>query len=620
MSKLFNIAPPGWLVQSSGWTTDVTLFFSWLNGLCFNGYILEESCIAESLAEALVWYFGNAEGVAVSFTQFDSSLSIICTKDFPRLRHIFNMANGRTEGVGSSSENNNLNHDNLLVLLSEKFPEAHAAVYNHQQEVIITSPPDAQETTVDSSAVCEDLGLDELSEEDKRLLWEILNEPSLETNQPQATSSPAESIGEVEPVHLATVSCAEVQSAYPPNPYLPSNTTGQSTSPPAASFSSSIPHQKHISGFEPINVLMSDFMTLNHAIHLDYQPAQLMRFLAEQSWRASGVVPHQTWFAAGTEYPNQLFPRLGFANVTCNLVASSVSQMATNFNSNISLPAGVLYPAYTGLRGQYSTLLPTRSETLLMGKPRSAQTISSSCSLRVSSTSSSGFANAIPGVGGSSSGNNNIGYDSQPRSVPSLIDDVRSQLDESQAHGVADGSSSARGEMSDPNPIQSSSSPEGVSPEMDGGLGPIAANYLDYENERYELAWEGTISAQYQEQQILVSSARAYKKITAPAILAALWPQKLQMGHVLSNFRLKRATSQAEFCENMIIDVTAQHIVYEQLRKRELCVRIDLPSQTLIFQPTSNDLRFIGTLFSGELPTFSNFDTSLNLLPEQPRN
>ncbi|CAI0459034.1 unnamed protein product [Linum tenue] len=171
----------GFLVQRSGWTRNVDIFLQWLSAIPFTGGGFGDAAIAEGLSEALMMFqvppngsqsqqnldfqrhcvlvaasnphplptpvyrpqiqnleqseninvqaesqLSDAEAVAKLFSQCSVSLSVICPKQLPKLRAIFNAGKHSTRATDSTFDTAKNPH--FLLLISESFMEAHASV------------------------------------------------------------------------------------------------------------------------------------------------------------------------------------------------------------------------------------------------------------------------------------------------------------------------------------------------------------------------------------------------------------------------------------------------------------------------------------------------------------
>nr|XP_011466015.1 PREDICTED: mediator of RNA polymerase II transcription subunit 25-like isoform X1 [Fragaria vesca subsp. vesca] len=177
----FNTHGSGCLVQRSGWTRDIELFLRWLSAIPFNGGGFSHAAIAEGLSEALMMFstiqngsqnqqnvdfqkhcilvaasdpcplptpvyrpqmqnveqseisdvqtescLYDAEAVAKSFAQCFVSLSVICPKQLPKLRAIYNA--GKRNPRAADPPIDNVKNPPFLVLISENFIEARATL------------------------------------------------------------------------------------------------------------------------------------------------------------------------------------------------------------------------------------------------------------------------------------------------------------------------------------------------------------------------------------------------------------------------------------------------------------------------------------------------------------
>ncbi|PIN23691.1 hypothetical protein CDL12_03584 [Handroanthus impetiginosus] len=169
----------GFLVQRSGWTRNMDIFFQWLSAIPFAGGGFDDAAIAEGLAEALMMFssqnegqnqnvdgqrhcilvaasnpyplptlvyrpqpqnlqqsdnietqpdncMSDAEALAKSFAQLAISLSVICPKNLPKLRAIYNA--GKRNPQAADPLVDNVKNPHFLVLISENFMEARAAL------------------------------------------------------------------------------------------------------------------------------------------------------------------------------------------------------------------------------------------------------------------------------------------------------------------------------------------------------------------------------------------------------------------------------------------------------------------------------------------------------------
>ncbi|KAL6538920.1 hypothetical protein OROMI_025246 [Orobanche minor] len=175
------------LVQRSGWTKDIDIYFQWLSAVPLTGGGFNDAAIAEGLAEALMMFsspngnqnqnvggqrhcilvaasnpyplptavyrpqpqnleqienietqpdnhLSDAETLAKSFAQRAISLSVICPKKLPKLGEIYNAGyckntpKGKRNPRSADPPVDNVKNPHFLVLISENFMEARAAL------------------------------------------------------------------------------------------------------------------------------------------------------------------------------------------------------------------------------------------------------------------------------------------------------------------------------------------------------------------------------------------------------------------------------------------------------------------------------------------------------------
>ncbi|CAI9278640.1 unnamed protein product [Lactuca saligna] len=156
------------LVQRSGWIRNADCFFEWLSAIHFTGGGFGDAATAEGLGEALMMFppqnqhnlgverhcilvaasnpyplmqkteasdnneaqsescFSDAETVARAFVQCSVSLSVICPKQLPKLKAVYN-AGKRNPSAGDPTIDI-VKNPHYLVLISETFLEALVAL------------------------------------------------------------------------------------------------------------------------------------------------------------------------------------------------------------------------------------------------------------------------------------------------------------------------------------------------------------------------------------------------------------------------------------------------------------------------------------------------------------
>ncbi|XP_040367192.1 mediator of RNA polymerase II transcription subunit 25 [Rosa chinensis] len=130
------------------------------------------------------------------------------------------------------------------------------------------------------------------------------------------------------------------------------------------------------------------------------------------------------------------------------------------------------------------------------------------------------------------------------------------------------------------------------------GLKPLPAS-MQWKEDIYELAWEGTIFSKHQERLVLVSKAKAHKMKSAPESLTTGWPRLLKMGNVIPEATVGR--SYEGQAHDLIFEITGDEKIYDLLNENELCIRFSLPTQSLIITPAEHN-HFTGRVYAGGGP------------------
>ncbi|XP_054824940.1 mediator of RNA polymerase II transcription subunit 25-like isoform X2 [Prosopis cineraria] len=192
----------GIVAQRTGWTSDPDTFWKWLSALSFVGGGFDDAAIAEGLSEAIMMFptcqngsrsqqnvnlqkhcilvaasnpdpvptqvyvprlqnldqgetiesdTGNrlhdAEAVAKAFPQCSVSLSVICPKQLPKVKVIYNAGKRNSCAAGPLVD---IKNSNFLVLISESFREACSAL---SRSGITTLPSNQSPVKVDAGPV-----------------------------------------------------------------------------------------------------------------------------------------------------------------------------------------------------------------------------------------------------------------------------------------------------------------------------------------------------------------------------------------------------------------------------------------------------------------------------------
>ncbi|XP_065638011.1 mediator of RNA polymerase II transcription subunit 25 isoform X3 [Quercus suber] len=653
----------GLKVQRSGWSRDMEKFIEWLLAFDFEGCGQDNAAIAEGLADALgmfpkpanrieagQYFLGerhcilvsasnpypipsqlelpkisdgfcgvetyssmtDAKTVAEMFIQCFVSLSVISPKKFPKLREIYNAGNESHNGTDPSLYN--AKHPQFLILLSEKFLEAHAALYHCE----------TMSTSSINSAVA--VGTNSVPMNS--------NFRPARSGLPQdQNNSPAGNI----PTETSTVPAVSQDWCVPPHDFSTSIPISGQTSSLSYSFKEEITEEEIMRALSPEKFTLSqNTSTTNPTSVCGGTPPEIMTSAADAGENSGGHSimstvkenPHDDtsvfdWrsllratqstestskhlcsiTSASGNLNNSKPAELGSTStkeqgpfksnepqgVTSQALAGTSeslqsttdsSFMSSSFISGISQPE-ILQATYAGIHSpHFSMLSPMAKSEALLGTSQTTQTSASSFTSNTSKLSG------------------NLRTMQPLASLRRTIGNNRLQSKKRQRGQL--GVSSHRGR---------SVSIVERSQHISGGTEISAAIDLEH---NYVMAWEGDISAKKKDKVIIVRRLKAYQKKSAPETLTADWPQTLQIVREIPQRLINKTRPYDGHADYMIFEASNDHRVYEQFRKKELGVRIDLPSQTLIFTPTGAPCRFIGTLFPGDCPLYKSCEQEQN--------
>ncbi|KAM5567648.1 hypothetical protein ABKV19_015631 [Rosa sericea] len=282
----------GCLVQRSGWTRDVDRFLQWLSAIPLAGGGFSDAAIAEGLSEALMMFptvqngsqnqqnvdfqkhcilvaasnphplptpvyrpqiqnveksenidaqtesrLYDAEAVAKSFAQCLVSLSVICPKQLPKLRAIYNA--GKRNPRAADPPIDNVKNPHFLVLISENFMEARATLSRPGSTTLPSNPSTVK---MDIAPVASVTGPPPTSM--PSVNGSVMNRPSVSVNNvPPATVK-------VEPSTVSSMvagpAFAHVPSVRPPSQGVPTLQTSSPSSGEMITNNESVPDLKPI--------------------------------------------------------------------------------------------------------------------------------------------------------------------------------------------------------------------------------------------------------------------------------------------------------------------------------------------------------------------------------------
>ncbi|KAH9624715.1 hypothetical protein KSS87_015614 [Heliosperma pusillum] len=125
-------------------------------------------------------------------------------------------------------------------------------------------------------------------------------------------------------------------------------------------------------------------------------------------------------------------------------------------------------------------------------------------------------------------------------------------------------------------------------------------NSLSSPHPRYIKFWEGDLCVEKHDQRVLITKAEGFRSGTTPETLAANWPPFLVLGRLIPQDYMhnKQFAGKAVF---LVFRAMHPHGFLLQLQEKKLCAMIQLPSQTLLLSVSDKAYRLIGVLLPWDI-------------------
>ncbi|XP_039115609.1 mediator of RNA polymerase II transcription subunit 25 isoform X2 [Dioscorea cayenensis subsp. rotundata] len=584
---VFNTHGPysDFLVQRTGWTKNLNVFFEWLSAIPFSGGGFGEAAIAEGLAEALMMLapsttanlsrqtpdaqkhcilvaasnphplptpvfaipasslehtetvevkgeicLADADTVAKSIGQCAISLSVISPKQLPKLRAIYNA--GKRNPRASDSTVDNAKNTHYLVLLSENFMEARAA----STRPSIGNVPSNQNVKVDTAS-------------------------SAPIPGPSATPVPPASgtIISRQPVPVGNIPTANVKVE-------PTTVSAMETIAISESMQEFKPLVSSLPQTRPVGPAPANVSILNNIS----QRRQLMNTASIAG--ASSLGLQNIGAPMAMHMSNMIssgMPSSGIAGLTSvagsgALMASGQVTQNTTLSSFPSTTSGVSGNANIGLSPALANL---------QGNTGIDQSVASVGQGGLTSGAQIGQS----GIGMNQNIMGNLGANTIS-SGPGTMIPTPGMSQQASVHSLG---------MTNNAPINM----------------PLAASGVQQGQSKYIKIWEGNLSGQRQGQPVFICKLEGYRSASASETLAADWPNAMQIVRLISQDHMnnKQYVGKADF---LVFRTLNQHGFLVQLQEKKLCAVIQLPSQTLLLSVSEKASRLIGMLFPGDMVVF----------------
>lgn len=622
------------LVQKSGWTRDVDNFFQWLSAIPFAGGGFSDAAIAEGLSEALMMCsslngnqpqqnvdrqmhcilvaasnpyplptpvyrpqmqkleqsenietqvdsrLSDAETVAKSFVQCSVSLSVICPKQLPKLRAIYNA--GKRNPRAADPFIDNVKSPHYLVLISENFIEARAAL---SRAGLTNLAPNQSPVKLDATSVPP-----------------VSGPPS--TSLPSANGS----IMNRQQIMVGNIAPATVK--------IEPSTVTSMVSGPAYSHVSSVP--RAASQAVPSLQTSSPLSTSQEMISSNESVPDLKPMVSSmtQSLRPVGPAAVNVSILNNLSQARQVMNSAALAGgSSIGLQSMGGTPMAMHMSNMISSGMASSVPAtQTVLSSGQSGITSMTGSGTLAG---TAQVTQNSAPGSFASTTSNMSGNSNLGMSqpmGYSQGGVSLGQPVPGMSQGNLSATQMVQngigMNQNMMSGIGpSGISSVTGTMM-PTPGMGQQVQPG--PQSLGVTNNAAANMplsqqtssaLQSAQSKYVKVWEGNLSGQRQGQPVFITRLEGYRSASASETLASNWPPTMQIVRLISQDHMnnKQYVGKADF---LVFRAMNQHGFLGQLQEKKLCAVIQLPSQTLLLSVSDKACRLIGMLFPGDMVVF----------------
>lgn len=624
----------GCLVQRTGWTRDPDVFFLWLSSIPFNGGGFNDAAIAEGLSEALMMFpnsqsggpnqqsvdvhkhciliaasnpyplqtpvyvprpqnleqsetidsdSGNrlydAEAVAKAFPQFSISLSVICPKQLPKIKAIYNAGKRSNRAADPPLE---AKTPHFLILISESFREARSAL---SRSGITSLPSNQSPVKVDAVSVTPVTGAPPTSM------------PSVNGSIANRQPVPAGNVAPPATVKVEQVPVTSMVSG-PPFPHNSSVPRATSTSQVVPSLQTSSPssvsqdiitNNENAQDTKPTVSMLQSLRPVN--------PTQANVSILNNLSQARQVM-NSAALSGGTS--------MGLPSMGQTPVAMHMSNMiSSGMTSSVPAAQNVFPSGQSGITSITSS--GPLSVPAQVGQNPGLGSLTSNTS-NLSSSSNIGISQPLGNLQGAvSMGQQASGMSQGNLSGPQM---VQGGVPMNQNAMSALGSSvvsSGNGTMI-PTPgmsqqVQSGMQALGNNAAANMPLSQQTSGGMQSAQSKYVKVWEGSLSGQRQGQPVFITKLEGYRNSSASESLASNWPSVMQIVRLISQDHMnnKQYVGKADF---LVFRAMNPHGFLGQLQEKKLCAVIQLPSQTLLLSVSDKAFRLIGMLFPGDMVVF----------------
>uniref|UniRef100_A0A7N0T6D0 Mediator of RNA polymerase II transcription subunit 25 n=1 Tax=Kalanchoe fedtschenkoi TaxID=63787 RepID=A0A7N0T6D0_KALFE len=622
----------GCLVQRTGWTKVVDTFLQWLYAIPLGGGGFNNVAVAEGLSEALMMFspispsvgqtqqnmdgnkhcilvaasdpyplptpvyrpqlaspekientegplesrLSDAETVAKSYAQCSISLSVICPKQLPKLRAVYNAGKRNPHAADTPVDSVKNNHH--LVLISDNFKEARTALNRSGTTTLVAN---LNPVKVDTAPI------PPVSGPSATAVPPVngMNGPMLSRQPVAIPNIPATVKVEPNTGHIGPASFPNMSNVPRPivsqavsgmqNPSIPVSqemiTSGDGEVKPVVNNMPLPMRPMGLANVKILNEISQARQVMNSASltgassiglpSMGQTPVAMHMSNMISSGMASSIPTGQNVFSAGQPgiaSMGSLGSMAGSAPVIQNAPAGSISSVTSNLPGNAN--PGISQPLGTNLQGGV-TMSPSVSGAS-QGNVSSPQMVQNAIGLN----------QTMNGLGSSTLPTGNGQMVPNP-SMPQLTQP-----------GMQ--------------PIGANNNPAANMP-----LAQQTSNALQSAQSKYVKVWEGNLSGQRQGQPVFITRLEGYRSASASEKLAENWPGTMQIVRLISQDHMnnKQYVGKADF---LVFRAMNSHGFLGQLQEKKLCAVIQLISQTLLLSVSDKACRLIGMLFPGDMVVF----------------
>ncbi|PWA44492.1 phytochrome and flowering time regulatory protein (PFT1) [Artemisia annua] len=591
------------LVRRSGWTRNVDYFFEWLSAIHFSGGGFCDAAIAEGLGEALMMFpvnaaqnqhnigvqrhcilvaasnpyplptpvyrppiqkteptdnteaqsesrLSDAETIAKTFPQCPVSLSVICPKQLPKLKAIYN-AGKRNPSAGEPTIDV-VKNPHYLVLISETFMEARAALSRSG----ITTLPSQSPIKVDQSSVPPVSGPPPTSVPPVN--------GSMMNRQPVPVGSVPPTTVKVEPTTVPSMPPAPVPVPAPSFQHVP---------PVARPTSQGIPTMQTSS---PLSV-SQDMLSNNDTVMQDMKPNVTGM---QQPARPAGPVNVSILNNLSQARLMNNGTSMGIPSIGGNPMAMHMSNMiSSGMASTVPVSQTVIssgQPGIAPISGTVQSTVPvpssfTSTTSNMTGSPSQplgnlqgsvgmGQPVSGISQGNLPGTGpqmvQSGMGmnqNMMGGVGQGQSGMTGVGTGTGTGSGPGMMPTpgIGQQVPGMQTLGVNNNTAANAG----------------LSQQTSGG------GALQSAQSKYVKVWEGNLSGQRQGQPVFITRLEGYRSASASESLAANWPPTMQIVRLISQDHMNNKYASPSITSSHFLRATCKFLLTYYIFINVFCLR-----------------------------------------------